>query len=89
MADPLTLKSCKPCKGGIAPLTAQQAEDFHREVPEWDLRDAAHRIERKFKFKNFGEAAGAFRAGWGISRSGRVRAFDIKSLDPAQAAESL
>ena len=56
MADPLTLKSCTPCKGGIAPLTAQQAEDFHHEVPEWDLRDAAHRIERKFKFKNCGEA---------------------------------
>ena len=56
MADPLTSKSCTPCKGGVAPLTAQQAQDLHREVPEWDLRDAAHRIERKFKFKNFGEA---------------------------------
>ena len=56
MADPLTSKSCTPCKGGIAPLTAQQAEEFHREVREWDLRDGARRIERKFKFKNFGEA---------------------------------
>ena len=33
----------------------------------------------------FGEAAEAFLAGWGIGGSGRVRAFDVKSLDPAQA----
>jgi 3-hydroxyisobutyrate dehydrogenase-like beta-hydroxyacid dehydrogenase len=33
----------------------------------------------------FGEAAGAFLTGWGIGGSGRVRAFDIKSLDPAEA----
>lgn len=33
----------------------------------------------------FGEAAGAFRAGWCADDLGPVRAFDIKSLDPAQA----
>jgi 3-hydroxyisobutyrate dehydrogenase-like beta-hydroxyacid dehydrogenase len=33
----------------------------------------------------FGEAAGAFLAGWGIGGSGRVRTFDVKSLDPADA----
>ena len=33
----------------------------------------------------FGEAAEAFLGGWGIGGSGRVRAFDVKSLDPAQA----
>jgi hypothetical protein len=31
----------------------------------------------------FGEAAGAFLAGWGLGGSGRVRAFDLKSRDPA------
>ena len=33
----------------------------------------------------FGEAAEAFLDGWGMGGSGRVRAFDVKSLDPAQA----
>ena len=31
----------------------------------------------------FGEAANAFLAGWGLGGSGRVRAFDIKTEDPA------
>jgi 3-hydroxyisobutyrate dehydrogenase-like beta-hydroxyacid dehydrogenase len=33
----------------------------------------------------FGEAAEAFVEGWGLGGSGRVRAFDVKSRDPAQA----
>ena len=33
----------------------------------------------------FGEAAGAFLAGWGLGGSGRVRAYDVKTADPAQA----
>jgi 3-hydroxyisobutyrate dehydrogenase-like beta-hydroxyacid dehydrogenase len=34
----------------------------------------------------FGEAAQAFRSGWTLGDGGRVRAFDVKSLDPAEAA---
>jgi 3-hydroxyisobutyrate dehydrogenase-like beta-hydroxyacid dehydrogenase len=34
----------------------------------------------------FGEAAGAFAAGWGLGGSGRVRSFDVKLLDPPQGA---
>ena len=56
MSRPLAAKACTPCKGGIPPLTPQKAESFHRQVSGWDLRDDAHRIERKFKFRNFGEA---------------------------------
>jgi 4a-hydroxytetrahydrobiopterin dehydratase len=56
MVDALAAKTCTPCKGGIPPLTSQQAEGFQRQVPGWELRDDAHRIERKFKFRNFGEA---------------------------------
>jgi 4a-hydroxytetrahydrobiopterin dehydratase len=58
MVDTLTEKTCTPCKGGIPPLTAQEAERFHGQVPQWELRDDAKRIERKFKFRNFGEALG-------------------------------
>ena len=56
MVDALTEKTCTPCKGGIPPLNAQEAERLHRQVPYWELRDDARRIERKFKFRNFGEA---------------------------------
>ena len=56
MADTLSGKSCTPCKGGIPPLTSQEVERFHGQVSRWKVRDDAHRIERKFQFRNFGEA---------------------------------
>ena len=58
MTDTLIEKSCTPCKGDIPPLTGQAAERFRAQVPQWELRDDAKRIERKFKFRNFGEASG-------------------------------
>ena len=56
MADTLTEKTCTPCKGGIPPLAAREAERFHRQVPQWELRDEGKRIERRFAFRNFAEA---------------------------------
>ena len=56
MADTLTAKSCTPCKGGVPPLTREEAERLQRQVPQWETQDDARRIERKFKFKNFAEA---------------------------------
>ena len=53
MADALTSKTCTPCKGGIPPLTLEQAQDF--QVSGWELQNDARQIERKFKFRNFGE----------------------------------
>src|ERR671937_762720 len=56
MTDVLADKTCTPCRGGIPPLTQPEAEQFHVQVPEWELRDDAHRIERTFRFRNFREA---------------------------------
>jgi 4a-hydroxytetrahydrobiopterin dehydratase len=56
MADTLTSKTCAPCKGGVPPLTLEQAQEFQRQVAGWKLQNDAHQIERKFKFRNFGEA---------------------------------
>ena len=56
MADTLAAKTCTPCKGGIPPLTLEQVQDFQRQIPGWELQNDAHRIERKFKFRNFSEA---------------------------------
>jgi 4a-hydroxytetrahydrobiopterin dehydratase len=52
----LTEKTCAPCRGGVPPLTPGEAETYKIQVPEWELTEAATRIERGFKFGNFAEA---------------------------------
>ena len=55
-AAPLASKACTPCRGGMPPLTRDEAERHRRETPDWSLLDEPQRIERRFKFKNFAEA---------------------------------
>jgi 4a-hydroxytetrahydrobiopterin dehydratase len=52
----LAEKTCTPCRGGVPPLTVQEAEELRGQVPEWALLDDARRIERTFRFRDFGEA---------------------------------
>ncbi len=56
MTTALADKTCVPCRGGVPPLSREDAEALRANVREWELRDEAHRIERSFRFKNFGEA---------------------------------
>lgn len=49
-------KSCTPCRGGIDPMTPEQAKAHLAEVPEWHLSEDATRITRRFKTGNFVEA---------------------------------
>ena len=56
MTETLVSKTCTPCRGGIPPLTREQAELFHVQTPDWQLQEEAHRIERSFWFRNFREA---------------------------------
>ena len=56
MRASLASKDCTSCRGGIPPLTREQAELFHAQVPGWQLLEEAHRIERSFRFRNFREA---------------------------------
>lgn len=58
MTTALAEKSCTPCRGGVPPLTAQEAAGLHEQTPDWELRDGAARIERTYRFKNFREAFG-------------------------------
>jgi hypothetical protein len=48
MTDTLAQKKCTPCRGGIPPLTHEEAERFQSQTPNWDLLDDSHRIERTF-----------------------------------------
>ena len=61
MTETLAEKKCTPCRGGIPPLTHEEAERFQSQTPNWELRDDARRIERTFRFRNFQEALGFVR----------------------------
>jgi len=52
----LAEKTCTPCRGGVPPLGRNEAETLRTNVKDWQLLDDAHRIERKFAFKDFREA---------------------------------
>ena len=56
METALAEKTCTPCRGGIPPLTPEEAAAYHAQAPEWTLADDARRIERTYRFKNFREA---------------------------------
>jgi 4a-hydroxytetrahydrobiopterin dehydratase len=56
MSTMLAEKTCTPCRGGVPPLTAEEAETFRDQAPEWTLRDEATRIDRTYRFRNFAEA---------------------------------
>jgi 4a-hydroxytetrahydrobiopterin dehydratase len=61
MTETLAQKKCTPCRGGVPPLTQEEAERFQSQTPNWDLLDDSHRIERTFRFRNFQEALGFVR----------------------------
>ncbi len=53
MSD-LTDKQCKPCEGGVAPLTAAEARDLYGQLdPAWLIAADTKTLERTFKFKDF------------------------------------
>lgn len=52
----LAAKSCEPCRGGVSPLTREEAETLLRETPGWDLEEDATKIRRRFRFRDFAQA---------------------------------
>ena len=49
---------CIACRGGEPTLTESEIEEYHPQVPEWQIKEVGgiKRLERVFKFKNFVEA---------------------------------
>jgi 4a-hydroxytetrahydrobiopterin dehydratase len=66
MADSIAQKSCTPCRGGVPPLTPEEAAGYLPQTPGWELLEEGHLLRRSFKFANFREAQ-AF-----IDRVGRL-----------------
>jgi hypothetical protein len=56
MTEGLASKTCPLCRGGIPPLTREQAEFFQAQAPDWQLPEQAHRIGRTFRFRNLRQA---------------------------------
>jgi 4a-hydroxytetrahydrobiopterin dehydratase len=53
MSD-LAARRCKPCEGGVPPLSAEQAAALLAQLSSaWVLTDNAHAIRREFTFRDF------------------------------------
>ena len=52
MSD-LSTKKCKPCEGGIEPLSAVTAHNLLKQLDGWMLKDG--QLNKEFKFKNYHE----------------------------------
>lgn len=55
-SSPLAKKVCVPCRGGVPPLPAEQAQGLLAQLADgWRLVDG-HHVERTFAFSNFVKA---------------------------------
>src|SRR5271163_1488536 len=61
MANILVEQSCTPCRGGIPPLSIDEAMRYLEQAPVWNLLDDGGQIQRTFWFSNFRESLGFVR----------------------------
>jgi|ERR1043166_348846 4a-hydroxytetrahydrobiopterin dehydratase len=50
-ANDLASKKCKPCEGGVAPLTPVQITQYLKGLPGWEFSNGV--ITKTFAFKNY------------------------------------
>src|SRR5437763_6552146 len=53
MSTDLTTKKCRPCEGGVPPLSPAEVRDLLTRVPQWHLTPDGQRIRREWRVKNF------------------------------------
>ncbi len=59
MSEELAAKHCKPCEGGVAPLSREQAEALLEAIhPDWELSTDGGEIARRFRFKAYDRTLG-------------------------------
>ncbi len=59
MADELAARHCKPCEGGVAPLTREQSEELLTALhADWSLSDDGLSISRRFAFTGYDKTLG-------------------------------
>jgi 4a-hydroxytetrahydrobiopterin dehydratase len=52
----LASKTCVPCRGGIPPLSADEARELLSKALEWSLEENGTRLKRRFEFEDFVKA---------------------------------
>ena len=52
----LAAKHCVPCRGGIPPLTEEEARRLLASAPDWRLEEGGTRLVRRFEFQDFKKA---------------------------------
>ncbi len=64
--DDLTTRHCKPCEGGVEPLTREQADKLLEALhADWRLSDDGKAISRRFEFPAYSRTLGfANAAAW-------------------------
>ena len=53
MVGDLNNKSCVSCQGGIIPLPLDEANEYKKQIPKWDLTEQSSKLKREFKFEDF------------------------------------
>jgi 4a-hydroxytetrahydrobiopterin dehydratase len=53
MTELLVDQTCVPCRGGIPPLSPNEARHYQGQAPEWALQDDGRLLQRTFRFANF------------------------------------
>lgn len=49
-------KRCKPCEGGVKPLSREESQKMLAEVPGWELADSNQVIRREWVMQDFSSA---------------------------------
>jgi 4a-hydroxytetrahydrobiopterin dehydratase len=53
MTELLVEQTCVPCRGGIPPLSLEEARHLLEQAPDWTLLDDGKLLQRTFRFANF------------------------------------
>jgi 4a-hydroxytetrahydrobiopterin dehydratase len=59
-ASELTRQHCKPCEGGVPPLSRAEVQERLPAVPQWRLSDDAKRLRHEWRVKDFATALDFF-----------------------------
>jgi 4a-hydroxytetrahydrobiopterin dehydratase len=51
--EPLQLKKCRPCEGGVEKLSPQEAAENLKSLADWRISQDGLRLEKEWNVKNF------------------------------------
>jgi 4a-hydroxytetrahydrobiopterin dehydratase len=60
-ATDLKQMHCRPCEGGVPPLSPDEVREHLAAVPQWKLSSDGKRIRREWRVKNFAAGLDFFR----------------------------